>query len=332
MADTSFHTLSGFSEELERLSASASERVVFLDSRGGFPTSGTIWEPGFVVVADHVLHRESGLRVTFADGSERDAELAGRDPSRDLALLKVETPTGGFEAMAAAEALRPGMLAIAVSRNSERTANSSLAVINAIGGEWRSPFGGLIDRHLRLDVRLHAGFSGGALVDTKGALVGINSSRLSRRSPIAVPVSTVERIVAELKERGHVRQGYLGIASFPIVIDRALREGLRLETDTGLIVVQIEEGSGAEAGGMLQGDLLLTLQGRPIRDPEELQDALEADMIGEKIGAQVIRGGAIVELELTVGDRPVTRPTAPMPAPLSPVPAHRRHPHSPGDR
>lgn len=309
MADTQQHrpTLSTLSEEITELSASGGEHVVSLNSRGGFPTSGTIWEPGYVVTADHVLHLDEGLRVTLADGTDLEAELAGRDPSTDLALLKVASSAQGFGSRTESGNLKPGTLAVSLGRNSEKSLNASLTVINAIGGEWRSPFGGTIDNYLRLDVTVHAGFSGGPLVDVSGALIGINSSRLSRQSPVAIPLATVERVVSELKERGHIRQGYLGLASFPIVIDEALRDRLKLDTADGLIVVQAEKGSGSERAGILQGDILVVLDGQAVRDPDELQAILGPQSVGKKLSARVLRGGVLLDLEVEVGEKPIRR-------------------------
>lgn len=298
-------TLRALSQEITDLSQEAARQVVSLDTRGGYPTTGTVWEPGYVVTAEHVLRRDEDIHVTLDDGSEHAATLAGTDPTTDLALVRVEGLDGGFGERA--PTLRPGNLALALSRNSERSLNASLAVINAIGGEWATHLGGRLDNYLRLDVAIYAGFSGGPLIDPAGALIGINSSRLSRHSAVAIPVSTVTRVVEELKERGYIRHGYLGIASFPVALGEALRGELGLGERGGLIIVGTEEGSGAQKAGMIQGDILLDLDGAAVQDPEELQNLLGPATVGKRIKARLVRGGKLLEVEAEVGERPQRR-------------------------
>lgn len=296
--------LSALSREITRLAEGSARGVVSLNTRGGFPTSGTVWEDGYIVAADHVLHGEEGIVVTFDGGSDKPAEIVGRDSGTDIAVLKCETGDCAFAETLNTTDIKPGMLALALSRNSERSLNASLAVVNAVGGEWRTVAGSAVDSYLRIDVRSYAGFSGGPLIDTEGALIGIDNSRLSRHSAVAIPVSTVTKVVAELKEHGRIRRGYLGVATFPVGLDESLREGLGLEQPGGLMIVQVEAGSGAELGGLLQGDILIAINGTTLQDPEELQGALGAETVGTSVGAKVLRGGALAELSVDVGERP----------------------------
>lgn len=297
--------LSALSHDITRLAEESAKSVVSLNARGGFPTSGTVWEEGYIVVADHVLHGEEGLAATFADGSEMSAEIVGRDPGTDLALLVSETGDRAFPRSLAVGDLRPGMLAIALSRNSERSLNASLAVVNAVGGEWRTHAGSVVDNYLRIDVRSYAGFSGGPLIDTEGALIGIDNARLSRHSAVAVPVSTVSTVVKELKEHGRIRRGYLGVATMPVHLDESLREHDGIEQHGGLMIVQVETGSGADRGGLLQGDVLLALNGVPLSDPDELVGALGPETVGGSVTVRILRGGRLQELAAEVGERPV---------------------------
>ncbi len=296
--------LEALSAETTSLAGRAGEQVVWLNSRAGYPTSATLWENGYVVTADHVVDREAGIVVTFADGEEKEAKVAGRDSTSDLALLAVDTGARKVADRVDASELKPGQLALALSRNSEKSLNASLAVVNAIGGEWQTPGGATIDHFIRVDVRTHAGFSGGPLVDAQGRLIGINSARLSRQSPVAVPAATVGRIAKELKERGHIRRGYLGIASFPVGIPESLGRKIAGAPESGLLIMQTEPGSAAEAGGLLIGDILIAVKGTPTREPEELQAALGPETVGTRVTAKVIRGGSELDLQLEVGERP----------------------------
>lgn len=300
-------SLSILSQELTRLAERSARSVVSLNTRGGFPTSGTVWENGYIVTADHAVHGEDGIIVAFADSTEKPAEIVGRDSGTDIALLKCDTGDRGFARTLEPKNMRPGMLAVALSRNSERSLNASLAVVNAIGGEWRTLAGSAIDNYLRIDVRTYAGFSGGPLVDVEGSLIGINNSRLSRHSVVSVPASTVSKVVAELKEHGKIRRGYLGVATLPVGLDESLGARLGLKQSGGLIVVQVEQGSGADRAGLMQGDILMQVGGTPVGDPEELQQALGAETIGTSVSVRIVRGGALEELAVEVAERPAPR-------------------------
>lgn len=296
--------LLSLSEEIASVAEEAARAVVSLDSRGAFPTSATIWEADHLVTANHVIGDDEGIKVTDNTGRELEASVAGRDPGTDLALLRSEGIGDGLPGTVSVDGLAPGKLGLALSRNSEHGLNVSLAVINAIGGEWTTPYGGRIDHFLRLDVSRHAGFSGGPLVDPEGRLIGIDSSRLSRRSAVALPVVTVSRVVAELKEHGFVRRGYLGISSLPADISAGARERHGLTQSEGLMILQTEQESVSEKAGVLQGDILLDLDGVTLRDPRELVQLLGPQTVGRRMKARFLRAGKLLELEIEIGVRP----------------------------
>ena len=309
MAKSSFGTgaFKSLSDEIIALAEHLGKQVVALDTRMGYPSSGTIWEEGYVVTADHVVVRDEGITVTLANGSEKSAELVGRDPSTDVALLKVDTEKTGAPESLDAASLRPGTLGVALSRNSEKSLNASLAVVNAIGGEWHTDSGGTVENYLRVDVPMYAGFSGGPLFDAGGLFIGMSTSRLSRQSAVALPAVTLKRVVAELKERGHVRHGYLGIASIPIAISEALRAKSGRQEASGLMILQIETESAGEKGGLLPGDILVGLGDHPVGGPDELQASLGPESVGKTVSARLIRGGGSIELPVTVAERPQAR-------------------------
>src|SRR5690348_7267399 len=182
--------------------------IVAVHARRRLPSTGIHWRPGIVVTAEHTVRAEDGLTVETPDGRSHPATLVGRDPGTDLAVLKITTDLDGPPAPRGDDgALRVGHMVLALGYGPR----AGWGVISALGPRWRTWRGGEIDRLVRLDLVLYPGFSGGPLVDAAGHVVGVNTSALARDSRLAVPVTTVGRVVDELLRQGHVSRGYLGI-------------------------------------------------------------------------------------------------------------------------
>jgi S1-C subfamily serine protease len=179
--------------------------------------------------------------------------------------------------------------------------------VSAVGGEWRTWQGGAIDRFVRLDLAVYDGFSGGPLVDTAGRVIGLNTSGLARATAVTVPASTVARVMGQLLARGHVARGWLGIATQPVRLPPALQRSLGSESDAGLVVVNVEPDSPADRGGVLIGDVLVALDGRPVRDPGDVLAALGGERIGHAVSLRIVRGGRAETVSVTVGERPRAR-------------------------
>jgi S1-C subfamily serine protease len=170
-----------------------------------------------------------------------------------------------------------------------------MGIMSAVSGPWRSWRGGQIDQYLRLDLTLYPGSSGGAVVDTAGRVLGIATSALSRIAGLAVPASTVNRVVDELLRTGHVSRGYLGLGLHPV----SLPDG-----NTGLIVLSAEPDGPAARAGVLIGDVLIALAGKPARDTDDIQSVLDGQSVGKPLAARIVRGGQVIEVSITVGERP----------------------------
>ena len=270
----------------------AGRSIVAVHARHRLPSSGIHWRPGLIVTAYHSVKREEEITVTLPGGGTVPAALAARDPATDIAVLRIE---GDLPVVVVApeDALRVGHLAIAVGRG-ESGATASLGIVSALGGAWRTWRGGIVDRFVRLDLTLYPGSSGGALIDTAGQVLGMNTSALTRGVDVAIPSATVTRIVDELLTRGRVARGYLGVGLQPV------RAGDR----RGVIVLSVEPEGPAAQAGFLVGDILTALDGSPVRDTDEVQTALRPENVGRRLLASVLRGGASVELWITVGERP----------------------------
>jgi S1-C subfamily serine protease len=290
--------LTSLSEALASLVAASAPAVVAIRGRGQRPTTGTIVSADEVVAIHHVIDRDK-VTVHAHDGRELEASVAGRDDTRDLALLKVPGLAGAPLAPASGD-LRAGDLVVAVSRNWQGSVSASLGVVGAVGGPVRVGRGTSIERIVRADVAATKGISGGALVSASGALVGIINAGVSRGVPLALPFDEVERSRQVLARHGRIRRGFLGVG-FQAV---SLPERQHKEHGEGLMVVAIEPGGPADKGGLLVGDVIVSAAGSQLRDVEDLQQWLVGDRVGQPLTLQLVRGATVTEATVTVGERP----------------------------
>jgi S1-C subfamily serine protease len=285
--------LATLSNELAAVVAGAADKVVAVDARPRFSSSGVFWRPGVLVTAEHTIRREDEINIAFPDGTSATATLAGSDPGTDLAVLKTDHP-GSVPAIATAAPV-PGALALAIGRSADSGVNATMGIVSAVSGPWRTWRGGRLDAYVRLDLTLYPGSSGGLVVNTAGEAIGIATSALSRIAGVAIPASTIDRVVNEILARGRVRRGYLGVGLQPVELP---------DHHKGLIVLSLEPEGPAGKAGVLIGDVLLSLGGRKVSDTEDIQIALEGVEVGGPIAAEVLRGGAAKTITITVGERP----------------------------
>ena len=296
------NSLASFSEELAGVVARASQAVVSVHGRSRFESSGVHWAPGVIVTAEHALRRDEEIRVSAPDGSQLDAELAGRDPGTDLAVLRVPGLKGAV-AEASEKTPVPGNLALAIGRFKD-SALAAFGVISSVSGPSQTWRGGRLDQVVRVDVALHPAASGGAIVGPDGKLLGIATPVLSRVAVFAIPPSTVRRVVETLLAHGRIPRGYLGVGLQPVAIPEHLKNTLKLPAATGLIVISVDPEAPAGQAGIMIGDVFLELDGSTIERPQDVQRVLDSGSVGKKVNARVIRGGQLLAVELTVGERP----------------------------
>jgi S1-C subfamily serine protease len=299
--------LATLSNDLAGAVEQAARVVVAVHARRRIPSSGVVWRPGVIVAASHTLARDEDITVTLPDGRTVSATLAGRDDTTDLAVLRLDAPALTPAERADPAALRVGHLVLAVGRPGP-SVTASMGVVSAVGGEWRTWQGGRIDRFVRLDLNIYDGFSGGALVEAGGRVLGINTSGLARATALTIPAATVDRVTDQLLSHGRVQRGYLGLASQPVRLPEGLRAALQLESDIGLVVVNVEPDGPADRAGMLLGDVIVAVDGTAVRDPADVLAALGPERVGNPLTARVLRGGQPVAVTITVGRRPQAQP------------------------
>ena len=288
---------------VERVSAS----IVAIDARPRVRTSGVIWRPGVIVSTNHTIRRDEEITVTLHDKRQVKATLAGRDAGTDLAVLRVEESEGTRTQaqFADASAMRVGNLVLAVGRTDpERSVTVALGIIAVLGGNWRTWRGGELEQLIRPDASIFIGFSGGALVNTEGNVIGINTTGLSRGGGITIPAATVHRIVDQLLQHGRIARPYLGVGMQSVSLPEKLRTKLSLPAASGLMMISVEPDAPADNAGITIGDILLSLEDVPMADTDNVQTILGSRKVGAVVTATLLRGGEVIKAEITLGERP----------------------------
>ena len=281
--------------------AAASLVAIHTEARGS--SSGVVWRTGIIVTAEHALRRDEEIHVTLPDGRVVPATLAGRDASTDLAILKCAEAVSPLTEISDASAIKPGSLVLAVGRTRASGPVAQLGVVSLVASERRTWIGAPLSPYVRLDVGLQPTAVGGAVIDAYGRAIGIATPRFARFGAIAIPASTVNRVVDALLQKGHIPQGYLGVGLHPVRLPDALRLTLHRDEKTAPIVVEVEPDGPAQKAGIMIGDLLISFGSHAITRVEDVHAQLSAEAIGKSIKTKYVRGGAAQETNIVVGER-----------------------------
>ena len=295
--------LSTFSDQLADAVQAAGAWTVRVHARRGPAASGIALAADLVLTADHVVDpsREDSIRIGLPDGSEVGGSVVGRDPATDVAVLKLTSGTLTPAAAAQTEP-RTGSLALVVGRPGSQP-NASLGLITGTAGPTRTRRGGMLERFIMVDAVMYPGFSGGPLVDAEGKVLGMITSGLGFGGPaVALPWSLVSQTADTIKTHGKVARGYLGVGSQPVTLSQQAKD-LAGGQERGLLVVQVADVGPAATGGVLQGDILVRLDGNAISNADDLQGILTPAKVGSAVTLSVVRGGELKDLSITVGSR-----------------------------
>lgn len=298
--------LTNFSDVLAEAVEKAAPSVVLVDGRGRFPASGILYSADLVLTADHVIERDDEIRVILADGKEVAADVAGRDPSSDLAVLKLAEPVEGVAEVFKGE-MRVGEFVLALGRHSTKGIEASLGVVSYINGPIRTHRGGLIERFIRTDAAPLPGFSGGALINAQGQIVGINTSGLSHGNLLTLPTSVAWQTAQKLAEHGSIKHGYLGVRSQIVELPESAFNTLEREQKSGLLLMQIEEDSPTAESELMIGDIIVGIAGEPVKDHDELASKLIGEIVGQEAEVNILRVGEHLTVNVTVGERQMRR-------------------------
>ena len=246
MSITESSSLASMSDAITDLVAKASTGVVAVKGAPYRNSSGISLSSDLIACSNHVLKREENVPVVASDGREFQADVLGRMPGIDVAILKAEGQSLAALPAADMTALKPGALVAAVGWTTDVGASASLGILGAIGGPRRMWRGGALDHFLRLDINLYPSQSGAAVVGSDGKLIGLATPALSRHAAIAVPIDTIQNLANELRSAGRIRHGYIGVAAQEIPVPAPLREKVQAAIQTGLMLLSVEPDSPAE--------------------------------------------------------------------------------------
>ena len=303
MENETKNTLQDLSHNLAQAVEQIGRSVVAINARRHLSSSGVYWRDGMIVTAAHTIRRTDGISAILPGGQTVPITFAGADPSTDLAVLKIDSEALSIPRFSDTAQLQVGNLVIAVGRGARRGLNATLGIIGVLSGAWRTWRGGLVDQFIGLDLTLRPAVAGGPLVDAHARVLGINTSVFSRNIALPIPVSTVNRVVQRLLEKGHMNRGYLGLGMQPVPIPEDLKKSLGLSADSGLLVVTVDADGPGARGGLLFGDVIASLDGTAVASVRDLQPFLEPESVGKIITVSLIRGGQPVEFTITVGER-----------------------------
>jgi len=282
----------------------AAGSVVAVQGRPRLGTSGIVWRRNLVLTSNESVRVEEGIRLLLPDGKAVDAKLRGRDRGTDLALLEAETGNASAADFADDAGLKAGQLVLAVGRTVNTGPIASFGIVSGVAGEWKSWSGGRINPFVRLDVSVYPTSSGGAAVDASGKILGLVSIGLSRSSVLAITRSTIDAVAQKLLDKGYVSRGLLGIALKHVPLPSGLKDKLQLGQDSGIMLLELEPDGPAASAGLILGDVLLAAGGQTLTDQDVLADVLDQNGAGQTIEFRVLRGGAVITVQVRAGERP----------------------------
>jgi S1-C subfamily serine protease len=297
----------------ERLAPSVANLRVLRSTRRGRVPAGAgsavaLTRDGFLITSAHVVAgRDRGGRATFVDGREIGFRVVGADPLSDLALLRAEADDLAPAVLGDASRLRVGQLVVAIGNPHGFAGSVTAGVVSALGRSLPARAGAtvrMIDNVIQTDAALNPGNSGGALADSFGRVVGVNTAVAGVGLGLAVPINDATRkLIGDLMTHGRVRRAYLGVAGGPRPLPaRARRERAQ---DTGVEVIEVVPGSPAEHAGLRVEDLIVELAGERVSGVEDIQRLMVGEKIGVPVDVLALRSGR--ELRLQLVPRELTR-------------------------
>lgn len=306
-----------YSRAIVGASEKASQSVVKIDvptvrennrTRRGGSGSGFVFTPdGYIITNSHVVHNAEKITVSMQDGNVYTAEIVGDDPDTDLAVIRANASVNLPAAqLGASHNLKVGQMAIAIGNPFGFQYTVTAGVISALGRSLRAYSGRLIDDVVQTDAALNPGNSGGPLVDSRGAVIGVNTATIMSAQGIcfAIAIDTAKFVAIKLLREGHIKRGFIGIAGQNVTIPRQVVRYYNLPAENGVLILSFDEKSSpARAVGLREGDIIIEFAGKTVSGIDELHKLLTADEIERRQKITVLRGNKKLDYEIVPLER-----------------------------
>ncbi|WP_280230455.1 S1C family serine protease [Nocardia cyriacigeorgica] len=299
--------MDAYSRTVIAVAASVTPHVASVRARRGSGSAVVVSGDGYLLTNAHVVGASRQGELVFADGTETRFDVVGTDPLSDLAVLRARGEAPGAVTLGDADALVVGQLVVAVGSPLGLAGSVTAGVVSALGravpvSSRRA--GRVIEDVIQTDAALNPGNSGGALADSAGRVVGINTAVAGIGLGLAIPINATTRMIVQtLRADGRVRRAYLGLVGVPAPLPEDVAE--RTGQDGGVRIVEVIGGGPADRAGLRRGDLVLSVARTEVSDAQGIQRQLFAEAIGSHLPVTVLRNGAMVDViavpsELTV--------------------------------
>lgn len=271
----------------------------------GLGTGFIIEKDGHIVTNAHVVDGAETVKVTFSDGTTADAKVIGEDKATDIALIKVDTKkdltTVGFGDSDKAEVGEP---VVAIGNPFGLGTSVSTGIVSALGRDLQS---GPFDNYIQTDASINKGNSGGPLFDDNGEVIGMNTAILSPTGGsvgigFSVPSDTIKTVVTDLQDDGSVKRGFLGVAIQPVSSDIAAALGL--DKPEGVLVADVTDDTPAKKAGLKRGDIVVAVDGKPMKTPRDLTRAIASDNPGSTVQLSLLRANKPITVSVKLEERP----------------------------
>jgi S1-C subfamily serine protease len=279
----------------ERVLPSVASLRVRIPRGEGAGSASVFTDDGFLLTSAHVVDRAIAVEAAFTDGTEVDVDVVGQDPLSDLAVLRARGTVPPPVALGDAARLRIGQLVVALGNPLGLAGSVTAGIVSGLGRSLPTRQGRVVDEVIQTDAALNPGNSGGALTDSNGFMVGVNTAVAGVGVGLAVPINaTTQSIIGALMSGGRVRRAWLGIAGAQAPLPPPLVS--RLGRRNGLRIAQVISGSPAEVAGLRTGDVMVAVEGQPVVSSTALQQRMVAAAIGRRVEITVWRNGALVDV------------------------------------
>jgi S1-C subfamily serine protease len=294
--------LAGLSDEIAGIVERTAPSIVRVDDGTRLTATGLIWsEDGLVITTSHGVERDEELAIVTAGGGRLAATLIARDPESDLALLRTDAKDLAPIARAEADSARAGEIVLALASPGHAGLRVTLGIVTA---RLEAESDGRAEYVLLTDADMRPGFSGGALANAKGELVGMINLSFRRRSAVALGTPLLAHVVEDLLANGPISRGYVGISTHYVPLPETLRQKLSITQEHGLLISHVASGSPAEQAGLVLGDVALSLDGQTLEEPDTLRRALRSRPAGQTVAVAVLRGGERRDIAVTLAKQP----------------------------